>query len=205
MSATVTSSSRREYVVRCTVQQSTWKNSPNKDPCSEFQVSQMDDSGLHRQVDVPDLQPDPFSGGRVLFHQQGRSVAGSRVVRPGGRDEDARVNRGRSAGWLLSLTYFSRPTPVETRWPFTPVPQAEIWARFPGFWCPDNHPRRSCGHVLPGFCAGSTTQGGSAGTFSGDSVPGSPPRADQRAPFLGFSSNILRKTHEEKRTWGKEY
>jgi hypothetical protein len=65
-------------------------------------------------------------------------------------------------------------------------PKAELRARFAGFWCPDNHPRRSCGHLLPGFGARTTTQGGSAGTFCRVSVPGQPPKADLRARFPGF-------------------
>ena len=48
------------------------------------------------------------------------------------------------------------------------------------------HLRRSCGHVLPGFGARITTQGGVAGTFCRVLVPGQPPKADLQARFAGF-------------------
>ncbi len=168
------------------------EETPNSGPCNGAEVSQADDSGLHRQMDVPDLRPDPFSGGRALFHLQGRNVAGSRVVRPGGRDEDARVNRGRSAGWMLSLTCFYRPTPVETPWPLHgQPPEAEPRARFAGILCPDNHLRRSRGHVLPSFGAQITTQGGSAAMFSRFSIK------------IYYEKHMKRKGHGEKNM--KEY
>ena len=115
-------------------------------------------------------RPDPF---QVDVHystcKEERGRKPCRASR--GRDEDARVNRGRSAGWMLSLTCFYRPTPVETPWPLHgQPPEAEPRARFAGILCPDNHLRRSRGHVLPSFGAQITTQGGSAAMFSRFSI-----------------------------------
>ena len=66
--------------------------------------------------------------------------------------------------------------------------KAELRARFPGFWCPDNHLRRSCGHAFPGFGARITTWGGAAGRVCRVLVPGKPPGAELRARFAGFGA-----------------
>jgi len=49
---------------------------------------------------------------------------------------------------------------VHTALVLDPPFEAELRARLPGFWCPDNHLRPSSGHVFPGFRARSAAKDG---------------------------------------------